>query len=118
MDILQQAIIEAGNKVHEDIYQATMNWQGTDYPCSHDSIFRNPVMVFGGVSPDTQGTVTVRLSLFDANADGTPNVPAKGNNVTLTVAPGFVYDMRVEQSAISVGASLLTMVCKDINQRV
>ena len=115
MNALHRIISSAGQKVHERFYEATFTWNGLNLPCTHGDISRNPPLITGGFSPDTEVLVTVRDEMF-----GAPNAlrPKKGDPCFLQPDPdnNTVFSLQVTTVMTSVGDVIQKFLCHDVNQ--
>ena len=116
MDILAKMRSTAGNKTHESYYGAKFTWNNVTYPCATDNALGDPILLAGGQSPNLMITVNVRGELFDM----TQPLPKKGQPCSLKPDPdtAIVYQMRIMNVTLTVGNSILSMVCGDLNQKV
>src|ERR1035437_9052161 len=89
----------AGQRTHEVLYEATWIWSGQEFPCTHGDITKNPMLIMGGYSPDTQVWITVRMALF-----GDGPMPVKDQLCFLSsVVAGGVLALKVSTIETSVG---------------
>jgi len=115
VNAIQKMVVSAGQKVHERFYGATFTWNGLNLPCTHGDVVRNPELITGGFSADTQVLITVRDEEFgDANALR----PKKGDACFLQPDPdkSTVFSLYVTTATTSVGDALQKFLCHDSNQ--
>lgn len=112
---IHRLISTAGQKVHEKFYGAQFIWNGVAYPCTHGDVTRNPPLMMGGFSPDTEVLITVRDSKF---GDASNLRPKKGDPCFLQPDPdnNTVFSLQVMTVTTSVGDIIQKFLCKDVNQ--
>lgn len=113
MNPLQQILAAAGQKTHEQYYDATFTWRGVAYPCSHSQITRNPLLIIGGLSPATEVSITIRTALLPTTYPS----PKKGDQCDLRLdSDAAPLRLHIQTAITSVGGTLLTMLCTDQSQ--
>lgn len=94
--------------MHETFYAATFVHNKKPYPCSHGEIMRNPPLIPGGFSPNTEVIITVRDELFGDGAR-----PVKGQPCDLKAEDGTNYALQIVGVTTSPGETLQRFLCHD-----
>jgi hypothetical protein len=115
LNALDRAIFQGGQKTHEDLFGAVFIWKNMAFPCTHGDITRNPALIMGGLSPDTDVIITVRGDVF---GDASQPRPTKGNDCFLQPDPdnNTVFALKIGTVMTSVGDLIQKFICKDNNQ--
>jgi len=109
MNSLMQAVTTAGQKTHEDLFEARLLIFGVEIPCAVGSLLKDFVLVEGGKSiRNMVDSLTFRKSVLEAaQAGGPPTnnfVPAKGVFIGL-LTPGATAFLPLKLDAGGLDAS-------------
>jgi len=83
VDALQRIVFAAGQKVHEQLYGASLNLFDADIPCDCSEVVNDFELIPGGKSPATY----VQTLTFHADHLPDSRLPAKGVRCTLLLNP-------------------------------
>lgn len=110
-------VADAGPKVQERLFPVVFRWRDKDHAASSNSVVKNPRLVEGGFSPDTECQVCVRDSEF-SRVNGTYR-PRKGDACSLTTTNGVFATnrlMRVQTIEQTEGDGAWLLTLGDANQ--